>query len=145
MIQKTKNKKDSAGHIKIIDGTGVVMGRLASYVAKEALKGEEIAVLNCEDIIISGNRQMNREHFEARRRRAGSGFKGPIQPRPAYMMVKRAIRGMVPQYRYGRGREAFKRIKCYNNVPEEFKNSKKIILEYPKPKKYSKVKEFVEK
>ena len=37
--------------MKIIDGTGLVAGRLASYTAKEALKGEEIAVVNCSDVI----------------------------------------------------------------------------------------------
>lgn len=118
------------------------MGRLASYVAKEALKGEEIVILNCEQVIISGNKKMNREDFEARRRRAGSGFKGPKHPKPSYMIVKRAIRGMVPQYREGRGREAFKRIKCYNDTPKEFENAKLTKLEIRKPKKYSVIKEF---
>ena len=40
----------------IIDGKGSILGRVASYAAKQALKGEEIAILNCEDILISGNR-----------------------------------------------------------------------------------------
>ncbi len=128
--------------MKVLDGAGMVMGRLASYAAKEALKGEDIAVLNCEQVIISGNKKMNLEHFQARRRRAGSGFKGPKQPRPAYMMVKRAIRGMVPQYRSGRGRDAFKRIKCYNDVPKEFENAKKINLGIRKPIKHNLIKKF---
>ena len=40
--------------MKIYDGKGAVLGRLASKVAKEALQGEEIAILNCEEIIITG-------------------------------------------------------------------------------------------
>ena len=32
--------------MKIVDGTGAVLGRLASFVAKEALKGEEFVILN---------------------------------------------------------------------------------------------------
>jgi large subunit ribosomal protein L13 len=128
--------------MKIIDGAGMVMGRLASYAAKEALKGEEIVILNCEQVIISGNRQMNLEHFQARRRMAGSGFKGPIHRSPSYMIVKRAIRGMGPQYRTGRGRDAFKKIKCYNDTPKEFENAKKIKLDIRKPLKHSVVKEF---
>lgn len=46
----------------------------------------------------------------------------------AYKIVKEVTRGMVPNYRYGRGREAFKRIKCYNDVPKEFKDAKKITM-----------------
>jgi len=134
--------KEEKKQAKVIDGAGMVMGRLASYAAKEALKGEEIVILNCEQVIISGNRQMNLEDFQARRRRAGSGFKGPIHRRPSYMIVKRAIRGMVPQYRHGRGREAFKRIKCYNDFPKEFEKVKLTKLEIRKPVKHSMVKEF---
>lgn len=33
---------------------------------------------------------------------------------------------MVPNYREGRGREAFKRIKCYMGIPEEYKSAKMI-------------------
>ena len=43
--------------IKIIDGKNTVLGRLASFAAKEALKGEEIVVLNCEQVIITGNKK----------------------------------------------------------------------------------------
>jgi len=43
--------------MKIIDGANTVMGRLASFVAKEALKGEEIKVVNCEQVIITGNKK----------------------------------------------------------------------------------------
>ena len=39
--------------MKIIDGKNAAMGRLASYVAKEAVKGEEIAIVNCNEVIIS--------------------------------------------------------------------------------------------
>ena len=33
---------------------------------------------------------------------------------------------MLPNYRVGRGRVAFKRIKCYVGIPKEFEESKKI-------------------
>ncbi|MEM3342224.1 MAG: uL13 family ribosomal protein [Thermoplasmata archaeon] len=32
----------------VIDATGLVLGRLASYVAKELLNGKEVAILNAE-------------------------------------------------------------------------------------------------
>ena len=46
---------------KIIDGKNAVLGRLASFAAKEALRGEEIVILNCEQIIITGNKRNNEE------------------------------------------------------------------------------------
>jgi len=113
--------------MKIIDGKDATMGRLASYVAKEALKGEEIAILNCESVIITGNRQFIKEDFEAKRGRVGTTQNGPKVSRTSEKIVKRAIRGMLPNYRKGRGREALKRIKCYVGIPKEFAEAKKII------------------
>ena len=115
--------------MKVIDGKDSVLGRLASYVAKESLKGEEIAVLNCEKIIITGNKKNIKENFESKRKRVGSTQKGPKVSRLNEKIVKRAIRGMLPDYREGRGKIALKRIKCYVGEPIEFKDSKKIIFE----------------
>ena len=63
--------------MKVIDGKNAILGRLASYVAREALKGEEIAIVNCEQIIITGNKQNIIEDLEAKRKRVGSTQKGP--------------------------------------------------------------------
>lgn len=112
--------------MKIIDGTDAVLGRLASYAAKQALLGEEIVILNCEKVIITGNRADIREKFEARRKRIGSGQKGPKHPRLAYLIVKRAIRGMLA-HRKGRGKAALARIMCYEGVPEKYREAKKIV------------------
>ena len=128
--------------MKIIDGKGAILGRLASYVAKEALKGEEMIVLNCEEILISGNKKTTKDRFEQRRGRVGSGQKGPKLGKTSEKMVKRSIRGMLPDHRMGRGRAAFKRIKCYNKIPSEFEDKKKILAGKEKPIKCSKVKEF---
>ena len=111
---------------KIIDGEGAVMGRLASYAAKEALKGEDIVILNCEKIVITGNRENIKSNFESKRTRVGSGQKGPKISRSADRIVKRAIRGMLPDHRKGRGKIALAKIKCYVGIPKEFQESKKI-------------------
>ena len=113
--------------MKIIDGKNAILGRLASYVAKEALKGEDITILNCEQVMITGSRENIRENFEARKKRIGSGQKGPKHSILAEKIVKRTIRGMLPNHRRGRGKIAYRRIKCYVGVPEEFQDSKKII------------------
>jgi large subunit ribosomal protein L13 len=128
--------------MKIIDGKGAVMGRLASYAAKQALQGEEIVILNCDNVIITGNRTDIAAEFKAKRSRMGHGMRGPKHIKASDRMVKRVIRGMLPSHKEGRGREAFKRIKCYSGVPKEFENSKKISAGKEKKVKFSEVKEF---
>ena len=127
--------------VKIIDGKGNVLGRLASFVAKEALKGEEIVVLNCEQIIITGNKKSIKKEFEERREKVGSGQKGPKPSRVSEKIVKRTIRGMLPNYRKGRGKEVFKKIKCHEGIPKEFENSKMIKFEIKNKRKFIIVKE----
>jgi len=126
----------------IVDGKGVAMGRLASFVAKEALKGNEIDVVNSEEVIITGNKKSIKEEFLVKRSRVGHSQKGPKHPARTEKIVKRAIRGMLPNFREGRGREAFKRIKCYNGIPKEFEGKEMIEMNKPKKVKFSKVKEF---
>ncbi len=113
--------------MKIIDGKDAVLGRLASFVAKDLLKGEEIAIINCGQIIITGNKKKIKEDFEEKRSKVGSGQKGPKVSRLSEKMVKRAIRGMLPNHRKGRGKEALKRVMCYVGVPKEYEKSKKIL------------------
>ena len=128
--------------MKIIDGTNAVLGRLASYAAKEALQGEEIAILNCDDVIVTGRKKRIRSDFRERRSRVGSSQKGPKIAKGSYMIVKRAIRGMLPDHRKGRGRVAFKKIKCYNGIQREFEEKKKIIAGREKKNKFIFVKEI---
>ncbi len=115
----------------VIDGKDAILGRLAAFTAKEALKGEDVAIVNCEKIIITGNKAFTRENFLEKRRRVGSTQRGPKISRTNEKIVKRVIRGMLPNYRVGRGAVAFKKIKCYAGVPAEFKEAKKIVLGKP--------------
>ncbi|MGA2130379.1 MAG: 50S ribosomal protein L13 [Candidatus Pacearchaeota archaeon] len=127
--------------MKVIDGTNAVMGRLASYAAKQALLGEEVIVLNCEKVIITGNRKNIIDEFNEERKKIGSGQKGPKHSRIPYMIVKRAIRGML-SHRQGRGKAAFQRIKCYEGVPEKYKDAKKIVSSKEKKGKFIEVEEL---
>ena len=110
---------------KVIAGDGAIMGRLASYAAKQALGGEEIVILNTEKVVITGSRENIKERFQEKRRHVGSAQKGPKISRSSEKILKRAIRGMLP-HRKGRGVLALKKIKCYVGVPKEFENAKKI-------------------
>ena len=120
--------------VKVIDGKNATLGRLASYAAKEVLGGERIIILNCDEVVITGNKKNIKETFEQKRRRVGSGQKGPKHSKLNYKIVKRAIRGMLPNHRKGRGKIAYRLVVCYNDVPKEFEDSKKIKFENKKNK-----------
>ncbi len=128
--------------MKIIDGQNAIVGRLASYVAKEALNGETIVIVNCDKAIITGNRASIKEEFAEIRGKIGSGQMGPKVSRNPERIVKRIIRGMMPNYRWGRGKEALTRIKCYVGVPKEFESAKKIVAGKEKTGKFIRVGEL---
>lgn len=128
--------------MKVIEGKGVVLGRLASFVAKESLKGEEVSIVNCGDVIITGNQKTTEREFAEKRSRFGHSQKGPKHPATSEKIVKRAIRGMLPNFRVGRGKVAFKKIRCYVAVPKELENIKPISISKEKKIKYSEVKNF---
>jgi len=129
--------------MKIIDGKNATLGRLASYAAKETLKGEEIVIVNCDLVIITGSKKNIKQRFEERRKRVGSSQKGPKIHRASERIVKRTIRGMFPDHRQGRGREAYKRVKCYNKIPKEFEDKKMIKAGKEKKNKFVKVSEVL--
>lgn len=131
--------------MKLVDGKNIALGRLASYVAKESLKGESVRVFNCDQVIITGNAKTTEAMFARKRSMIGHSQKGPKHHATTEKLVKRAIRGMLPNYREGRGREAFKRIICYTGVPEEYQNEKLETLEAKKKIKFAKVRDFTKK
>lgn len=119
-----------------IDAENNVRGRLASFAAKQAMLGKEVFILNSEKAIISGRPVMNAEDFKAQRNlNTMKPTKGPFFSKNPEKIMKRCVRGMLPDFRVGRGREAWKRIKCYVGVPEEFKKEKMIKIETKKPNK----------
>lgn len=117
--------------MKIIDAKDAVLGRLSAYAAKEAMRGEDVAIVNCEQAKITGRRLNIVEDF-LKKRKTGGVVAAPTNiSRVAFKIVKRTIRGMLPDYREGRGRVAWKKIKCYNGVPKELENAEKISLVRP--------------
>lgn len=104
--------------MKIYDGEGMVLGRLAARVAKDALLGEEVKVVNCEKIIVSGKKTTTFAQEKQRRARKGYPLKSAKLPRLADKYVRRSIRGMLP-WKMSRGKEAFRRINCIVGVPAD--------------------------
>jgi len=112
----------------IIDATGLILGRMASIIAKRLLQGETVIVLNAEKTAISGKRlsivKDAKTFLEV-----GHPRKGPYHPRRPDKIVRRTIRGMLPRKK-PKGQQAYKRLKVYLGTPSEF-NDKEIqtILE----------------
>ena len=94
----------------IIDGNGAVFGRICSFAAKRALEGNEIIVVNSEKTIMTGNKKDIIAKYSAIRKKGGHSQKGPKLSNVPHMILKRAIRGMLPDHRKGQGKETLKRI-----------------------------------
>ncbi len=125
----------------IIDGKNATMGRLASYVAKQAMLGKKVTIINSNDVLISGNKEDNLAKWKKRFDMGGSSLKGPRIIRSPERILKRVIRGML-SHKQERGKEALKRIICYNKMPEKYSEEKKIIAGKPKKGKYVSLKEI---
>jgi len=111
----------------VIDAKNSILGRIASYAAKQALLGKKVTVVNCNDALLTGRRNMILEQYTHMRSRGKGAQKGPILPKVAEKLMKRTIRGML-EYTQKRGEAALDRIMCYNETPKEFESAKKISL-----------------
>jgi large subunit ribosomal protein L13 len=107
--------------MKVIDGSEHIMGRLATYVAKQLLDGEDIVVVNAEKIVITGKRESILADYKDKRK-IGKTRKGPIHPRMPDRIFRRTVRGMVP-YQRPRGRTAYKKLRVYVGVPKELEKA----------------------
>jgi large subunit ribosomal protein L13 len=108
---------------EIVDASNLILGRMASYVAKRALDGNRVVVLNAERAIISGTKErvVARAKQKLKTRTLGNLEKSPTHPRKPDGYVRRVIRGMLP-WKKTSGKEAFHRVQVFIGTPEEFKD-----------------------
>jgi len=112
----------------IIDADGCILGRIAAYASKQALQGDEVVVVNSEKAFITGRRQnIFARYIEMRQKGKHMKMKGPLFPTLPEKIMKRTVRGML-KYNEGRGKIAFKKIKCYSGVPGSCMNVKGISI-----------------
>ncbi len=110
----------------IFNGKDSVLGRLATYAAKAALEGEDVVIVNADGIVIVGDKNAI-VHKYSELRRIGTMSKGPFFPRTVTGIIKRTIRGMVRRKR-AHGMDAFRRIRVYEGLPEEYKNRELVDI-----------------
>jgi len=106
-------------HAVLIDATGLIVGRMASAVAKRLLQGERITIVNAERAVISGKRLSRVKEAKAFLE-VGHPGKGPYHPRRPDRILRRTIRGMLPRKK-PKGQEAYRRLRVYIGFPEELK------------------------
>lgn len=112
----------------VINGEDAVLGRLASYVAKQALLGNEVSVVNSEKCFITGSPKMIVKKYRVKKSRGGYGLVGPFIQTTPDRILKRTIRSMMP-YQEGRGRAMFKKIRCYVSIPKSLESHKIQTIE----------------
>jgi large subunit ribosomal protein L13 len=110
----------------IIDAKDLILGRMASTIAKRLLKGEKIIVVNAEKSVLSGkkkSRVIDAKGFLE----VGHPKKGPFHYRRPDRIVRRTVRGMLP-YKQPKGKQAYKMLKVFIGMPEELKDQKMETL-----------------
>merc|ERR1712242_184419 len=97
----------------VIDADNHLAGRLCAVVAKELLRGNNVTLVRCEGIFITGNFYRNKLIMleKMHKRTATNPKDGPFHHRAPSMMIKRMVRGMLPN-KTGRGQAALKEVRC---------------------------------
>jgi large subunit ribosomal protein L13 len=108
--------------IVVVNADGLILGRMASKIAKRLLTGEEIVVVNAEKAVISGrkgNKITEAKEFLA----VGGVGQGPLHFRRPDRVVRKTVRGMLP-FKQPKGKLAYKHLKVFIGVPDSMKNEK---------------------
>ncbi|MBO5654227.1 MAG: 50S ribosomal protein L13 [Candidatus Methanomethylophilaceae archaeon] len=121
--------------VTVIDGKNAILGRLGTVVAQKIMAGEDVVVLNCESIVITGEKEMVFADYKARFDRGEcKSRKGPFYPRRADLLFKRSVRGMIP-WTTTSGRNAFRRLHAYVGTPKQFTEGFEVTVEEQAMKK----------
>ena len=105
----------------VIDASDHILGRLAIVVAKRALSGERVVIVNVEKAVITGRKQqiIERARHALSTRTHQSQERAPKHPRRPDLYARRVVRGMLP-WKKSSGKVAFKKVQVYMGVPEKF-------------------------
>jgi len=119
----------------LMDARDKILGRFCSQVAKKALLGEKIVIINAKDAIISGSKRDIHEKYLGKLNisTATNPRRGPFWPRRPDTFMRNIIKKMLPTKKI-RGKEALKRVHVYiGAIPERFqkKYQKLIPTEIP--------------
>merc|ERR1712036_145269 len=105
-----------------------LIGRLCSVVAKELLNGNTVNLVCCEGLFITGNYYRNKLIMleKMNKRTATNPKDGPFHHRSPAAMLKRMVRGMLPN-KTGRGQKVYANLHTYDGCPPPFDRTKKFL------------------
>jgi large subunit ribosomal protein L13 len=115
-MQTTKNP------VAVVNAEGLILGRMASKVAKKLLNGEEVIIVNAEKSVLSGKKKS--KVAEAKQfLEVGAPERGPFHYRRPDRIMRKTVRGMLP-IKQPKGKTAYKRLTVFMGVPEDLKDQK---------------------
>ena len=110
----------------LINADGLILGRMASKVAKRLLNGEEVIIVNAEKSVLSGKKKSKvaeaKEFLEV-----GAPMRGPFHSRRPDRIMRKTVRGMLP-FKQPKGKNAYKKLKVFMGVREDLKDQKMDTL-----------------
>ena len=119
-MQTTKNP------VALVNADGLILGRMASKVAKKLLNGEKVIIVNAEKAVLSGKKKSKvaeaKEFLEV-----GAPRQGPFHYRRPDRIMRKTVRGMLP-FKQPKGKQAYKKLKVFMGVPEDLKGQQMITL-----------------
>ena len=120
-FQRNRNEMNAMPTEIVLDAKNQILGRFASYVAKQAIEGNKVIVLNAEKVVISGRRSSIVEKAKRRleTRTHGTQSHAPVHQRRPDLYFRRVVRGMLP-WDKPKGRAAFHRVWIFMGVPEKY-------------------------
>ena len=100
----------------------MIAGRLCSHVAKLLIDGNRVSIVNCENIMLTGDRDTIIKSYRQFLEIASINNPkfGPFHPRRPDTMITKMVRGMLPKK--PSGKTAFKRLRAYLGVPNEIRS-----------------------
>jgi len=117
----------------VIDADGLILGRMASRIAKRLLEGEQVAIVNAEKSVLSGRRTARVTEAKEFLDVGGVG-RGPFHYRRPDRIVRKAVKGMLP-IRQPKGLQAYRRLQVFIGVPDNLKDHKMDTLTDAQAKK----------
>ncbi len=115
----------------VVDATNHVVGRLASIVARWALEGRRVVIVNAEKAVMTGDFNMVLNWYKTRISEWLTHYNpekaGPKIPRKPDRILRRVIRGMLPRKEF-RGRQALRRVRVFMGVPPQYLSADKVVI-----------------
>ncbi|MFH1095609.1 MAG: 50S ribosomal protein L13 [Candidatus Micrarchaeota archaeon] len=111
----------------VINAKGQIAGRLSARIAKFLLAGEEVAVIEAQDSVLSGTLQAHiaRMHLRRTQKDKRDPEKSPKYPKLPHLLFRRMVRGMLPK-KSQRGRDALHLFRAYTGTPAALAGEKAV-------------------